>query len=83
MTWGAIAGAGIGAAASLGAGLASGSPEQPRQYPELKKNKVMALALARMLMGAPKYDWNNLPSAPAAPGLPNFAATLAKAREVA
>ena len=73
-------GALIGAGASLLGGALKKDPEPPRRYPELKKNQIMALAMLRGMMKAPKYDWSNLPSATAAPGLPNFAAMLARAK---
>jgi len=73
--WGMVTG---GLASLFGGALQKNEP--PRRYPELNRNRIMALALARQMMNAPKYDWGDLPMFPEAPGLPDFATTLARAR---
>jgi len=73
-------GAIIGGIASLVGGALQDDPEQPRQYPELRHNPIASLALIKRMLGAPKYDYGKLPSAPSAPGVPDFATTLAKYR---
>ena len=70
----------IGMGASLIGGALQGDPEPPRRYPELRNNPIMALAMIRGMMNRPTYNWKNLPSAPKAPGVPNYAARLAATR---
>lgn len=77
-----ILGAILGAGASLLGGALKKNPEQQLQYPNLKKNPIMALAMIKSMMNAPKYNFGGLPEMPDAPGLPDYATMLAKARGV-